>query len=454
METSGKIEVITFFTKLYKSLSSISITTYLLFCVFGIGSWVAINGIWAELPILLVTQPECYKLATTLSVVVQVANIGPLLYSVVKMIWHKTRLNDFYLEVAAVIVIVIIGIVSCVLLSLFWNTTAVINDESHSVVLIILSFLLALVDCTSSVVFVPFMKHFPAKYLSALFIGEGLSGVLPSALALIQGSVNNSLSCDPGKETYESSKHLGIRYSPNLYFVFLAGIMVACGLAFIGILVIPAARKERKKWEENQIKTHQNRHGSVISSASSIPEEDMNINETPIEEEEVLLTQEPKEDEVENEDEQEVKLVKHFKTERYSTLSLSYTKKVLLIIWNQRTPLFCIAILSFITNGAISSISPYAFGNYSNLVLHLAINLALLANPIAVLIFTIFPVKSRMLTAVFTSISCIMGVYVLITALTGGSLVTGITGGMLIVSVYVCILLVYQTFFSFSVGNC
>ena len=69
--------------------------------------------------------------------------------------------------------------------------------------------------------------------------------MLPSITALIQGSVNDSLRCVPGNETYTDISHLGIRFSPNVYFSLLAVVMVMCCLAFTGLLVIPVSRKAR-----------------------------------------------------------------------------------------------------------------------------------------------------------------------------------------------------------------
>ena len=58
--------------------------TFSLFSVFGVGSWLAVNGIWGEMPVLVASLPECYDLPAVLSVVTQLANLGPVLYVCVK----------------------------------------------------------------------------------------------------------------------------------------------------------------------------------------------------------------------------------------------------------------------------------------------------------------------------------------------------------------------------------
>lgn len=44
----------------------------LLATVFGIGAWVAINGLWVELPLLVTYLPEGWTLPSYLSVIIQV----------------------------------------------------------------------------------------------------------------------------------------------------------------------------------------------------------------------------------------------------------------------------------------------------------------------------------------------------------------------------------------------
>ena len=134
--------------------------TYFLFCVFGIGSWIAVNGIWAEISVLTLTLPECSKLAAILVVTIQIANVGPLLYTLIKYLFQRCGWvsKQIHLERVTVALIVTIGVVACVLLAVFWDSTASLGNAVHSVAIITLTFFLALTDCTSSVVFIPFMN--------------------------------------------------------------------------------------------------------------------------------------------------------------------------------------------------------------------------------------------------------------------------------------------------------
>lgn len=53
--------------------------------LFGIGAWVAINGVWVELPILVDALPENWGLPSYLVILIQVANLGPLVVTIMQV---------------------------------------------------------------------------------------------------------------------------------------------------------------------------------------------------------------------------------------------------------------------------------------------------------------------------------------------------------------------------------
>ena len=157
--------------------------THLLVCTFGMGSWVAINGLWVELPLLVTELPEGWYLPSYLTVVIQLANIGPLLITLL----HHFRPGCLS-EVPIIFTVLGVGTVACTLFAFLWNVTSWVLGGHHSIAFLVLTFFLALVDCTSSVTFLPFMSRLPTHYLTTFFVGEGLSGLLPALVALAQGS--------------------------------------------------------------------------------------------------------------------------------------------------------------------------------------------------------------------------------------------------------------------------
>ena len=366
---------ISWLSKLRKKLPD-SLLVYFLVCVFGIGSWVAINGLWAEISILTRTLPECNCLPAVLVVVIQLANIGPFLYTLVKLLVQSRRWSMYRLEVCAVFVLVFIGFLSCVFLALFWDHTALVGGVEHSLSLVILAFLLATVDCTSSVVFLPFMKHYPSTYLSGLYIGEGLSGVVPGLTALSQGLVNGT-TCN----THPSE--LGLNFSPNVFFAVLAVLMLLCGSAFTLLNVLPQAKRLRT-------------HASNSINRSTEEEETL-----------VPLT------------------------------NKSLFRTGLSILRSHATLYLCLGLVNFLTNGALSAVSAFALFPYGSEVYHIAINLALLATPLLSAVYVLLPHRSPVYTAVLTSLALLLGVYMLTASLLNPPpLNTLIVGKVIIVSSY------------------
>ena len=80
-------------------------------------------------------------------------------------------------------------------------------------------------DCTSSVVYWPYVSQFDESYSAALATGESLSGSIPALLAAVQ--------VPPGGGAP--------RFSPETFFHAIAAVMALCGAAFAA-LQLPALR--------------------------------------------------------------------------------------------------------------------------------------------------------------------------------------------------------------------
>ena len=160
----------------------VNIFVYTTVILFGTGSWVATNGIWVELPVMVPHLNEGWTLPSYLSILIQLANIGPLAVAVSNII-APGKLK----EKPVVFGIISIGTIACFLLAFFWKTSIYLVGAERSIALLILQFMIALVNCTSSVVFLPFMAIFKPQYITAYLIGQGMSGLLPGVVALGQG---------------------------------------------------------------------------------------------------------------------------------------------------------------------------------------------------------------------------------------------------------------------------
>ncbi|XP_019636278.1 PREDICTED: riboflavin transporter 2-like [Branchiostoma belcheri] len=227
---------------------------YFLAILFGSGSWIAFNGLWVELPIIVQHAPEGWSLPSYLSVTLSMANVGPIAFTLASV------LAPGRVSVKAVVyTIVSIGIVSCALLPFFWNYTNYIAGANRSVALLVLAFLLGVTDCTSSVAFMPYMAVFTSPYLNPYFIGEGMSGLVPSLVALGQGvggnpdchnvSFVNSTVVDGVLTNITEYTNVYVTKDPNFpvenFFWFLFAMMLACGIAFLLLNQLPLAKKEQ-----------------------------------------------------------------------------------------------------------------------------------------------------------------------------------------------------------------
>lgn len=215
---------------------------HVLVCLLGTGSWVAINGVWVELPLLVPHVPEGWLLPSFLTIVIQLANLGPLAFTLAHHFLRR------HVDEAGVIYGLLgLGCLACILLAFFWQETGVLGGAHHSLALLALLFVLALVDCTSSVTFLPYMRRLRPQHLTSYFVGEGLSGLLPGLVALGQGAsvarcINGSLAGNG--TTGLLAEYQEARFSVRTFFLLLSGMMALSLAAFLFLNCLPEQAKE------------------------------------------------------------------------------------------------------------------------------------------------------------------------------------------------------------------
>lgn len=150
---------------------------YVLTVVFGMASWITINGIFSVLPLMIHQVPEGWQIASALSLAIQVGNIGPLIYRLMR--------QDLKWIPFVVYIILAISIGSMLLLALFWSATLTIGGYKCSFALILFSFTAALSDCTSSLVFWPAVSGLGPITIAGLALGESMSSVSAGAISWI-----------------------------------------------------------------------------------------------------------------------------------------------------------------------------------------------------------------------------------------------------------------------------
>ncbi|NXW02885.1 S52A3 protein, partial [Fregetta grallaria] len=360
-----------------------ALLTHLLACAFGMGSWVAINGLWVELPLLVTVLPEQWDLPSYITIIIQMANVGPLFVTLMHRFWP-----GLLKEVAVIYVVVSVGVVACLLLAFLWNYTSLIAGRHHSTAFLLLTFFLALVDCTSSVTFLPFMMQLQPQYLTTFFIGEGLSGLIPALIALGQGAgisscanVTRVVNITIGNETVESTifqmetRNLPANFSTLLFFLLMTVMMLACLLAFFFLA------RQPKVWELSQ---QQLFHSSIMLSS---------FDQTPNEGAGARLSrgcQCPK----------DAKGPGAILPEKVSYPLAKLSFIYLLISW-----------VSALTNGVLPSVQSYSCLPYGNTAYHLAATLSSMANPLACVVAMLLPGRSLALLGTLTMAGMSFGAY-------------------------------------------
>ncbi|XP_029011983.1 solute carrier family 52, riboflavin transporter, member 3-A [Betta splendens] len=342
-----------------------ALPVHLLACAFGLGSWVAVNGLWVELPLMVTSLPEGWELPSYLSVLIQLANLGPLAVTLV----HKLR-PGLLKERLVIYSLLCVGVLACVLLAFLWDRTAAVAGAPHSVAFFSITFFLSLVDCTSSVTFLPFMTQLPATYVTTYFIGEGLSGFVPGAVALVQGvGISRCLNSSQGGNRTEGSpwasrtEYLPPRFSTGVFFVTLAAMMCVSLAAFVALNRLPRTY---------ELSTEALAPHAVASVASGL---------------------------------EDAAAGAHADAMKQGGGASEHSRFQLGLIY------FLVLWVNAATNGLLPSVQTYSCMPYGNLAYHLSAALASVANPVACTVAMFLPNRSLLFLGALTLLGTGFGSY-------------------------------------------
>ncbi|CAM4761742.1 unnamed protein product [Rotaria magnacalcarata] len=134
----------------------------------NLSAWIDLQGIFVELPIMVLLTPEGWALPSLINLSISIANIVPLLLVLLR--WHQ---GSRFSEIPYIYIIILVGAISCGGLALFWQKTIFFFGSQR--------------------IFFDYMKRFQSKYLTAVFLGEGLTAAIPTLLALAQGSMGDPI---------------------------------------------------------------------------------------------------------------------------------------------------------------------------------------------------------------------------------------------------------------------
>lgn len=307
-------------------------------------------------------------------IIIQVANIGPVFYTLLQKF---SSVKDCYI----IYVLLLIGVAASVNMAFFYPETAYIFGSERSYAIFTIVFFFALVGCTSSVLFMPYMGRFRDIYLITYLIGEGLSGFLPGVIALIQG-VGGNAECIPNNSTEPGAPSFlpftpAPRFTTQTFFLIIFGIFCASFIAFVLL---------------DRLRSVKSEYASVVISNGN----NYQYNTSKVEEKaEQQIDEQQKQD-------QEVEVVQ----EEFKKLSDK----------NYRALLVLLGVICMFANAIFPSIMTYGTLPYGNVAYHLAATLSSIANPVACFL-AVFLTKTSIRNIVCLSIIAIpFAIYSMTTA--------------------------------------
>ena len=230
------------------------------------------SGIWVESALLVVSLPEGPKVPALITAVSQVAQLGPILYFLLKCKclsclsserrpWVRRMKKKEVSDRLIIYGLFTIGLAASIILSLFWfktydNIFGINIGKPRSLVFFTCVFCLAILDCTCTIVFLTYIGSFKgnhSNYITGLYIGEGISSLLPSLFALTQGTGDDT-SCGSSNSLIGNSSNSSFegdvkkpRFSVSVYFWLLFGTLFVSFIGFLFLEFWPSFRKEKSK---------------------------------------------------------------------------------------------------------------------------------------------------------------------------------------------------------------
>lgn len=322
--------------------------THGLMALFAMGSWVSVNSLWVELPVVVSVLHEGWNLPAYLSVLIAFGNLGPIAVTITHHC-APGRLN----ERVVIHCIQVLAVVTSVFLAIFWSHTVAVAGQERSLPFLLFTFVLSLVSCTSNVTFLPFMFRYPPQYIRTFFIGQGFSALFPCIVALGQGV--GKLECKTMNGTVKP-EYLKENFPAQNFFWFLFVMLSVSAVSFFALT-------------QRQTIQHHSPPESESEAVKNGGETDPLHNGTPV-------------------SEQQVQLEEQRPVQTFWTLHKIYLLALL-------------AISNALTNGVLPSVQSFTCLPYGTMTFHLSVVLGNIANPLACFLAMFFVMRS------FSGLGCL-----------------------------------------------
>jgi riboflavin transporter 2 len=205
-----------------------------------------------EVPLFVDRLPEGWNFPSFMTIVIQAANVGLIFWSILRCICKPS-------ETVVIYILLIVAATGTALTGVLWDVTTTIGGTRHSVPLLVLTAVIALVDCLSNVVFLPFVASFTnANYVTAYYIGGWMGSVLPGVLGLIQG-VGKDPECvnsTHNRSAYTYQRLVPVYpdplFSVNAFCFILSGLVMVSIASYTVLLCGTRCRYERSNWRSSE----------------------------------------------------------------------------------------------------------------------------------------------------------------------------------------------------------
>jgi hypothetical protein len=219
-----------------------------LILVFGLPTWVLVDGTWAALSQIALTVPEGFNISSYLMLALTSGNLFPL------FIGNYLRGCSNETLKLAIRSIQVVSLLSGLSMSLFWSSSVSIQGKQYSVPLYVLFFAVGSCSASSNITHFMFISKFAARATSLLSTGFSLGSMIAGILAILQSLVLK-------------------QYGFSLFFYFL----------ILSLLNLPAMIASSRLWKDQE--------ESIISNTGY--QEIKNIKESGVEDSAEALSSSP-----------------------------------------------------------------------------------------------------------------------------------------------------------------
>lgn len=156
---------------------------WIYFILFGLPSWVLVDGTWSILASLALVLPEGYTISSFLTIALTLGNVVPLALGFALRNSNQQKVYQIVLFVLAA------GIVTGILMSLLWNVSVQIGNCRYSIPLYVLFFIVGSCSAASNVTHFMFVSPFQSSCTTLLSTGMAIGSMIAGVLGLLQGMI-------------------------------------------------------------------------------------------------------------------------------------------------------------------------------------------------------------------------------------------------------------------------